>query len=92
MNSSNKAVNLTQPFHENEVNIPVVVEFIVASKSDKHIPNKPLASPVEVFTTTVSNVLEWSMEETLTKEGTRYYVGVDKRSPKVRGGIVRMWQ
>ena len=59
MNSSNIYDDQTLPSHEDEVNIPVVVEVVGASETDEQIPNQPPGSPVEVFTTTVINISEW---------------------------------
>ena len=85
MNSSNIADNRTQPYHDNEVKIPVVAEVVGASKTDERIPNQLTGPPVEVFTTTVSNVSEWSVEETLTEASTLSSVGVEKRSSRFGG-------
>ena len=51
-----------------------------------HIPNDPPAPPVEFFTTTVRNVLDWPVAETLTEAGTLYPVGVENISLKGVGG------
>ena len=63
----------------------MVAEVVGASKTDEHRPNEPPGPPVEVFTTTVINVLEWLMSETLTKSSTLYYVGVKNTSSKFGG-------
>ena len=66
MNSSNTYGNITLPSHNNKVDILVVAEVLRASKTAEQIPNQPPPPPVEVFTTTVSNVFEWSVSEALT--------------------------
>ena len=57
------------------------------SKTDEQIPNQIPDPPVEVFTTTASNALEWSVTEKLIKAGTISSVGVEKRSSKGSGRV-----
>ena len=85
MNSSNTAGNWNLPSHDNRVEIPVVAEIFRASETDEQSPYQPPAPPVEVFTTTVSNVSEWSTAKKLTKSGTLSYMGVEKISSKGGG-------
>ena len=59
MNSSNTAEDRTLTSHDYELDIPVVAEVVGAFKTDEQIPNQLPAPLVEVFTTTLSNVLEW---------------------------------
>ena len=66
MNTSSTAGDLTQPSHEDEVNIHVVEEIVGESKTDEQSPNQLPGPPVEVFTTTVNIFLEWLVAETLT--------------------------
>ena len=66
MNSSNIAGDRNLNYHENEVDIPVISDVVIASETDEHILNQPTAPPFEVFTTTVSNVLEWLVAEIIT--------------------------
>ena len=84
INSSNTADNRKLPSYDDEVNIPVVPEVVRASKTDvgasKTDEQSPIHSPallVEVFDTTVINVSEWSVIETLTKFSILYSVGVE---------------
>ena len=70
----------------------MVTEVIGESKTDEQIPNQTPDPPVEVFTTTASNALEWSVTEKLIKSGTISYVGVEKRSLKGSGRVGRQWQ
>ena len=86
MNSSNSADNRTLPYHDNELDIPVVAEVIGVSETEDQILNHPPAPPVEVFTTVVINISELLVAETLTKYGTLYDVGFKKRSYKGMGG------
>ena len=86
MNSSNTVGDYTLPSHDNEVDIPVVAEVTGTSETDEQRLNHPPGPPVEVFTTTVSNVLEWLVIDTFTKSGTLYYVGFEKISSKGEGG------
>ena len=78
MNSSNTTRDMTQTSRYDEVNIPVVAEVVGASENDEQIPNQPPDPPVEVFTTAVSNVLEWSVAQTLTKDSKLFSVVVEK--------------
>ena len=64
----------------------MVAEVVGESEPYKQSPNKPPAPPVEVFTTTLSNILEWPVAETLTKAGALSLIGVDKKSLKMGGG------
>ena len=64
----------------------MVAEVVRASKIGEQSPNQLPAPPVEVFTTTVSNVLEWLVAETTTKSVTLSSVGVDNRSYMGEGG------
>ena len=66
MISSNTTGNWIQPSRDDKVNTPVVAEVVGASETDEQIPNQTTVPLVEVFTTTVSNVLEWLVAETLT--------------------------
>ena len=68
--------NLTS--HDYGVDIPVVAEVVGASETGEQIQNQPPDPPVEVFTTIESSVSEFYMAEKLTKDGTIYYVGVEK--------------
>ena len=70
----------------------MVTEVIRESKTDEQRPNQTPDPPVEVFTTTASNALEWSVTEELIKDGTISSVGVEKRSLKGSGGVGRQWQ
>ena len=69
----------------------MVTEVVGSSKTGEQGLNQTPAPPVEVFTTTTSNVLEWSVEETLTKAGTLSFVGVEKRYLK-GGGVGHRWR
>ena len=80
MNSSNTARYQIHPSNDDKVNIHVVAEVVRASTIDEQSPNQPPVPPVEVFTTTVSNVSEWSVAETIHKSSTLYSVGVEKIS------------
>ena len=64
----------------------MVAEVIGAYGTDDQSPNQTPAPTVEVFTTTVSNVLEWSVAETLAKYVTMSSIGVKKRYSKGGGG------
>ena len=85
MNSYNAAGNQTHTYHDEKVDISVVAEVVGASETDEQILNQPPGSPVEVFTTTESDVLEWSVAETLIKAGRIYSVGVEKKYLKGGG-------
>ena len=63
----------------------MVEEFIGAYKTDEKSLNQPPPPPVELFTTTVSYVLELSVAETQAKASTLSSVGVEKRSSKCWG-------
>ena len=56
----------------------MVAGDIIASETDEQISNHPPGPPVEVFTTMVSNVLDWSVAETLIEAGTMSYFDVEK--------------
>ena len=87
MNSSKSADNWTLPPQDDGVDIPGVGLVVAASKTGEQRPNQlPAPPPAEVFTTTVSNILEWSVAETITEAGTLSTVGLEKRSSKGRGG------
>ena len=85
MNSKNKARDWTQPSHDDEVNIPVDAEVTGVFKTDEQRPKYPPGPPVDVFTTTVSNVSQFLVAEILTKSGTLSSVGVEKISSKFGG-------
>ena len=85
MNSCNSYGDRNLPSHDYEVYISVVADVVGESKTGEQSPNQPPGPPVEVFNTTVSNVPEWLVADTLTKAGTLSYVGVEKRSPKEGG-------
>ena len=85
INSSNTSGDCNLNSHDNEVKITVVEEVVGAPETDEQSPKYPPGPPVEVFTTTVSNVLEWSVAETLIKAGRIYSVGVEKKSLKGGG-------
>ena len=85
MNTSSTAGDLTQPSHEYEVNIHVVEEIVGESNTDEQSPNQPSGPPFEVLTTTVSNILDWLVAETLTKSVTLSYVGLDNLYSKFGG-------
>ena len=61
MNSSDLAGDWTMPSQYHEVDISVVADFVGASETGDQIPNQSSGLPAEVFTTTASNFLEWSM-------------------------------
>ena len=92
MNSYNTAGDQTLPFHDDEVYIFGVSEVARASETDQQSPNQPPPPPVDVFTTTVINVLGWSVVETLTKSGTLSYMGIEKIYLKGVGGVRRWCQ
>ena len=73
MKSSNSAGDQTLTSQDNEVEIPVVAVVAGTSKSGEQSPNQTPGPLVEVFTTTVSNLLEWSVTETPTEAGTLSY-------------------
>ena len=56
----------------------MVAEVVGASKTDEQSPNLPPAPPVEMSNTTVINVSEWLVAETITKSSILSYVGVEK--------------
>ena len=86
MNSANKYENRTLPSHGDEVDIPVVAEVAGASETVEQSPNQPTAPPVEVFTIMVCKFSGFLLADTLTKAGTMYSVGVEKRSSRGGGG------
>ena len=63
----------------------MVSEVIGESNTGEQSPKHPPGPPVDVFTTTVSNVSEWLVADKLTEDGTMSYVDVEKRSSKFGG-------
>ena len=82
MDYSNSDDNQTLYTQYNEVDIPGVILVVTASDTGQQRPNQILGYPAEVFTTTVSNVLECSVTDKLTKYGTLSTVGLKKRYSK----------
>ena len=64
MKSSNSAGYWTLPYHDDGVDTLVVTEVSGASKTHEQIRSQPPGPPVEVLTTTVSNVSECLVSET----------------------------
>ena len=85
MNSHITAGNQNLTYHYDEIYIPVVAEVVRASKTDEQSLNQTPGPPVEVFTTTMSNISEWYAAEKLTKSGTLSADDVDNISLKGGG-------
>ena len=78
MNSSNTADDQTLSSRDDELDILLVAVVVGASKSDEQSRNQTPGPPVEVFTTTVSNVLQRSVAKILNKSGTLYSIRFEK--------------
>ena len=87
MNSSNSSENQKLPPQCDDVDIPCIRFFVTASDTGQQRPNQIPGGPEEFYTSTVSNVSEWSVSETLTEAGTLSTVGIEKTSFKGLGVI-----
>ena len=67
IDSYNSDDNQTLFPQDYELYITVVADVVGASETGNNNTNQSPAPPVQVFTTTASNILEWSVAETITE-------------------------